>query len=46
MDERTDERATAGTGDGALVAASPAWERLEQQIAWHDRESAHTDADG
>ena len=43
MDEqRTDERATAAPGDGALVAASPAWERLEQQIAWYDRESTQS----
>ena len=43
MDEqRTDERATAGPGDGALVAASPAWDRLEQQIAWYDRESTQS----
>src|SRR4051794_20582679 len=43
MDEqRTDERATAAPGDGALVAASPAWDRLEQQIAWYDRESTQS----
>jgi len=43
MDEqRTDERATAAPGDGAVDAASPAWERLEQQIAWYDRESTQS----
>ena len=43
MDEqRTDERATAAPGDGALVAASPAWDRLEEQIAWYDRESTES----
>ena len=43
MDEQlTDERATAAPGDGALVVASPAWDRLEQQIAWYDRESTQS----
>ena len=42
MDEQlTDEHATAAPGDGALPVASPAWERLEEQIAWYDRESTH-----
>jgi len=41
-EQRTGERATAAPGDGALDVASPAWERLEQQIAWYDRESTQS----
>ena len=40
-EEHTDEHATAELGNGASPApSSPAWERLEQQIAWYDRESS------
>ena len=28
-------------GDADVPAETPAWERLEQQIAWYDRESTH-----
>ena len=40
--QQTDEHATAELGgDGALPAAtSPAWDRLEEQIDWYDRESS------
>ena len=41
MDEQptVNTEATTPTGDGALAGESPAWRRLEDQIAWYDRES-------
>jgi hypothetical protein len=32
--------ASAPSDDGALAGDSPAWRRLEEQIAWYDRESS------
>jgi hypothetical protein len=37
--QTVESEASEPSGDGAVPANSPAWERLEAQIAWYDRES-------